>query len=99
MTTSSIEPAHTDGNSAAGALAEVFAVDVSAAEGVCVACGRACRMAQARLYGRGPGLVLRCPGCDQVLLRWVTSDHDGWLDLSGVRALRVERAPQAERPS
>ena len=64
-----------DGNAAAGALGEVFAFEATTAEYGCRGCGRTGRLGAAMVYeARGLGIVGRCPGCDNPLIR-----------LSGVR--------------
>lgn len=60
-----------DGNAAAGDLSNLFAVDVTAAEGQCAHCGVTKAFAQAHLYMGEPGLVARCADCGSVLLRLV----------------------------
>ena len=79
---------HLDGNAAAGVLREVFAVDVTAARGQCVGCGSTAPMAEARLFADAPGLVLRCAGCDGVLLRMVSGGGRRWLDVRGLAYLQ-----------
>ena len=78
-----------DGNALAGPLSEVFAVDVTTAVGRCRRCGRSAPVATLRVYGPDPGLVGRCPGCEDVLVRLVRTPDALWLDLSGMTALRV----------
>jgi hypothetical protein len=78
-----------DINAAAGELRDVFAVDITTAVGRCAGCGRSGALAQARLYVSSPGLVLRCAGCDTVLLRKVTAPGRTWLDLRGLAFLQV----------
>ncbi len=78
-----------DGNMLAGPLAEIFAVDVTAAIGTCAGCGRTGAVATLRVYGRAPGFVARCPGCDLVLLRIVRTPDAAWLDLTGTSSLRI----------
>ena len=46
------------------------------------------RWLQARLYADAPGLVLRCPGCDAVLLRLVSGGGRRWLDVRGLAYLQ-----------
>ena len=55
------EPTYLDGNAAAGALREVFAVDLTAAIGQCAGCGDRGVFAQAHLYVDAPGMVARPP--------------------------------------
>jgi Family of unknown function (DUF6510) len=78
-----------DGNELAGALREVFAVDLTTARGRCVGCGQMRMVAEARVYPRAPGLVARCPGCDAVLLRVVSGPGRIWLDVRGFTSLEV----------
>jgi uncharacterized protein DUF6510 len=59
---------HLDGNAAAGVLAEVFGGDMTNARETCAHCGGAAVVASARVYEGGPGTVLRCPHCDDVLM-------------------------------
>ncbi|MBE1588751.1 DUF6510 family protein [Nonomuraea angiospora] len=80
---------HLDGNALAGPLGEIFAVDVTAATGRCASCGLAGPIASLRVYGPGPGLVARCPGCEEVILRLVRGPGTAWLDLRGTVSLRV----------
>ena len=78
------EPSYLDGNAAAGELRALFAVELTAAQCACAGCGRLMRLAEARIYGPAPGLVLRCPGCEGVLLRLVTTADRSWLDMRGL---------------
>lgn len=80
---------HLDGNAAAGALREVFAVDVTTAICRCAGCGRTDVFATVAVYTDAPGLVARCPGCDHVLLRLVTTPSGTYLDLRGLTYLRL----------
>ncbi|MEV1168029.1 DUF6510 family protein [Nonomuraea sp. NPDC049784] len=81
---------HLDGNALAGPLGEIFAVDVTAATGRCAGCGLTGPVASLRVYGPEPGLVARCPGCDEVILRLVRGPGTAWLDLRGTVSLRVD---------
>ena len=83
------EPTYLDGNAAAGALSEVFAMDVTAAITRCDGCGQTAVFAESRLYVDAPGLVARCSSCDAVLLRVVSTPSDTYLDLRGLTYLRV----------
>jgi hypothetical protein len=88
-----------DGNAAAGPLREVFAVDVTAARGRCVGCGRTGAMAEARLFANAPGLVLRCAGCDGVLLRMVSGGGRHWLDVRGLAYLQFSEDSSSPGPA
>lgn len=80
---------HQDGNALAGPLGEVFAVDLTAATCTCAGCGRAGPVAALRVYTRAPGLVARCSGCEDVVLRLVRTPDAAYLDLRGSVSLRI----------
>jgi hypothetical protein len=84
---STTDQGYLDGNAAAGALGEIFTVELTAANGQCEGCGRTGVLAETRAWTDAPGLVLRCVGCDGVLLRLVTGGGRTWLDLRGLRYL------------
>jgi hypothetical protein len=79
----------TDGNALAGPLHDVFCVEVSTAIGRCTGCGRTAPMAEARVFDHAPGVVARCPTCDQVLVRLVRGPGRAWLDLRGLVYLQL----------
>ena len=83
---------HLDGNAAAGALTEVFTADITTAVGRCEACGRTEVFARARLYADAPGLVARCDGCEEVLLRVVRTPDGTLVDLRGLTYLKLAAA-------
>jgi hypothetical protein len=78
-----------DGNALAGPFQDVFAVDVTAAVGRCTNCGREGPMAEVRVFDHAPGVVARCPTCDQVLARLVRGPGRAWLDLRGLTWLQL----------
>ena len=78
-----------DGRALAGPLHDVVAFDVTAAVGRCTGCGRTAAMAEVRVFDHAPGLVARCPTCDQVLLRLVRDRGRAWLDLRGLVYLQL----------
>jgi hypothetical protein len=90
---------YTDGNSLAGPLTEIFAVDVTSATGRCVSCGVISPLAGLRVYAQAPGLVARCPSCTQVMLRLVRAPDSAWLDLRGMWSLRVPMLADDLHPS
>jgi hypothetical protein len=54
-------------------------------------------MAEVRVFDQAPGVVARCPACDQVLLRVVRRPGRAWLDLRGLTYLQLPVLDQAER--
>jgi hypothetical protein len=81
-----------DGNAAAGALAEIFPVEMTTAQSTCATCGRAGPLGALLLYGGEMGTVLRCPDCDRAQLRLVRARGQYWLDLRGMTYLRMAPA-------
>ena len=79
-----------DGNAAAGTLEQVFAFEVTTAVGTCANCGAVGAVGDTKVYSQAPGIVVRCPACESVLMR-VAHDGDNryWLEMTGVRSLEV----------
>ena len=79
-----------DGNAAAGTLGEVFSFEVTTAEYACRGCGRAGRLGEAMVYEvRDLGTIVRCPDCDNALIRLAHNRGRYLVDLRGMRHLRV----------
>jgi hypothetical protein len=78
-----------DGNALAGPLGDVLCVEVTTAIGCCTNCGREGPVAEMRVFDHAPGVVARCPGCGQVLVRLVRGPGRVWLDLRGLAYLQV----------
>jgi hypothetical protein len=79
-----------DGNAAAGPLAELFTVELTAAIAACASCGRSAPLASHVLYADAPALVIRCPTCRSVVLRYGHAGHRLRLDLTGITSLLVD---------
>jgi hypothetical protein len=80
---------HVDGNTLAGPFAGVFAFDITTAIASCAGCGRTQPVAAVGVYGAPMGLVARCPGCDNVLFRYLETPTGRTLDMRGVATLRL----------
>jgi hypothetical protein len=78
-----------DGNALTGPLQGILGMEVTTAIGRCTACGRTAAMAEARVFNHAPGVVARCPACDQVLVRLVRGSGRAWLDLRGLTYLQL----------
>ena len=83
-----------DGSALAGPLQDVFRVEITTAIGRCTACAHTAPMAEARVFDRAPGVVARCPACDQVLVRLVRDRGRAWLDLRGLTYLQLPAPDQ-----
>jgi hypothetical protein len=59
------EELHTDANSIAGLLQEVFVAEITSARRTCQSCRQTNPIGSHRLY-RGAGYVLRCPTCGDI---------------------------------
>jgi len=86
-----IEDAVLDGNAVAGLLAMVFGAEMTEVPGACAHCGTVSMVAALRAYTRAPGIVLRCPVCSEVVLRFVETPTAILIDARGVAWLRMER--------
>ncbi len=82
-----------DGNAAAGTLEEVFSFEATTAYYACEGCGRVDQIGAAMVYDvRGLGIILRCPDCDNALIRLTQNRGRHWIDLRGVSYLQVADA-------
>ena len=77
-----------DGNAVAGLLQEVFAVEMTTANGTCNACGASNPVGALHVF-RGAGVVMRCPDCHEVMVTIVRGDARVWIGFAGVRMLQV----------
>ena len=80
-----------DGNAVAGVLAAIFAADITMSPGQCAHCHTVSMVGTMRGYVRGPGIVLRCPACAEVVVRIAETPTGTIVDVSGVTYLRVPR--------
>jgi hypothetical protein len=81
-----------DGNAAAGELSDIFAMDVTTAQGQCTHCGATGLFAEAHVYMQCPGVVARCAVCEHVLLRLVNVRERVFLDVRGLTYLSLDTA-------
>ena len=72
-----------DGNAVGGLLREVFAFEATAARTTCAGCSRVAPMGELRLYAVELGAILRCPSCDEAVVRIARTPRGLWLDLRG----------------
>jgi hypothetical protein len=79
-----------DGNAAAGTLGEIFSFEVTTAHYACEGCGRVAHIGEAMAYMTEIGTIVRCPSCDDALIRVAHNRGRYWIDLRGIRYLQVE---------
>jgi hypothetical protein len=77
-----------DGNAVAGALREVFAVEMTTALVTCASCGASDALGALRVH-RGAGVVMRCRGCDAVVLTMAGDGARMRIGLAGARMLQI----------
>jgi Zn finger protein HypA/HybF involved in hydrogenase expression len=79
-----------DGNAIAGLLREIFTMEMTNAEATCAGCGKVHAVGRVDVYLNAPGAVVRCPACEQVLMRIVHGRGRYWIDLSGTSCLEFK---------
>ena len=80
-----------DGNAIAGTLFALFGQEMTTAMGTCASCCETRWVGELRVYLRGPGTVVRCPRCDNVLMVIVEAQAVMCVDLRGLAALQPTR--------
>jgi hypothetical protein len=81
-----------DGNAIGGLLLDVFAADMTSAAATCAACGAVRPLADALVYLRGPGTVVRCRRCTSILMVISRVRGMNCVDLNGLAALDARSA-------
>ncbi len=80
-----------DGNAAAGVLQDIFALEMTASPTECAHCGNVGEIGTLLAFTQAPGTVLRCPVCENVMLRIVETPDAIYLDARGAAYLRLQR--------
>jgi hypothetical protein len=80
-----------DANAIGGMLATLFGVDVTGSPSQCASCHTVSIVGTMRVYMRGPGIVVRCPACAQVVMRMVQTPTAMLIDATGTRSIRIAR--------
>lgn len=81
-----------DGNAIGGLLGEIFAMEMTMAHATCAHCSAINVVGRVDVYLNAPGAVVRCPSCEQVLMRIVRGRGRYWVDLTGTRCLELAEA-------
>jgi hypothetical protein len=81
-----------DGNAVAGQLQQIFGRDMTMTMARCAGCARDAAMGALMAFIRGPGIVLRCPACQNAIARIVETPTAIYLEARGALYLRM--APQ-----
>src|SRR5258708_19480599 len=64
-----------DGNAAAGLLQELFALEMTTVPAECAHCGNIGEIGSLLCFSQAPGMILRCPACEQIILRIVRAPY------------------------
>jgi hypothetical protein len=78
-----------DANAAAGVLYEIFGAEMTASPTECAHCGKEGEIGTLLAFTQGPGIVLRCSGCESVVIRIVQTPEAIYLDARGAVYLRI----------
>lgn len=81
-----------DGNAIGGLLIDVFGAEMTAAETSCPSCRAGALLAEAAVYLRAPGTVVRCRSCSGVLMVLVSVRGIMCVDSQGLAAPGGARA-------
>ena len=81
-----------DANATAGLLYEIFGVEMTAAPTECAHCGNEGEIGELLAFTQGPGVILRCSACENIVLRIVQTPDEIILDARGAVYLRLARA-------
>jgi hypothetical protein len=78
-----------DGSAVAGMLQAIFGIEMTTTTLICAKCGGTNMIGELRAFTHSPGVVLRCPSCEQVMLRMAQMPGATLLDARGVMYLRI----------
>lgn len=78
-----------DANATAGLLHEIFGAEMTAEPTECAHCGNEGEMGELLAFTHGPGIVLRCSACENVVIRIVKTPQAIYLDARGAAYLRI----------
>lgn len=80
-----------DGNALGGMMLEMFGVEMTATQTECAHCGTGNEMGALMVFTQAPGVVMRCPACEQIMVRVVRTPTAMYLDARGATYLRIAR--------
>ncbi len=78
-----------DANAVAGEMEELFGFEMTVFAHRCAHCGNEGAVGTLLAFTHGPGTVLRCSVCRDVVIRWVRSPEGIRLDMRGVAVLHL----------
>lgn len=78
-----------DGNAISGLLREFFQFEMSDARSTCAGCAAVKPVGELMVYRHAMGTVVRCAGCDNVLMCIVSVSGKYRLNFSGMSAFEI----------
>jgi len=81
-----------DANATAGLLYEIFGTEMTASPTECAHCGNEGEIGTLLAFTQGPGVILRCSTCENIVLRIVQTPDEIILDARGAVYLRLAQA-------
>ena len=85
-----------DGNAVGGMMAEIFGLEMTAVPAQCANCGNVSEVGGMLAFTQAPGVILRCPACEEVMVRIVQTPDAVLLDMRGAVYMRLAR-PKPEQ--
>ncbi len=80
-----------DGNALAGLLHELFEAEMTVAPVECATCGRYGEMGSLWAFIESPGYILRCPGCQNIIMRIAVTPQQVYVDVRGAAYLCIPK--------
>ncbi len=80
-----------DANAVAGMMQEIFGVEMTASPTECAHCGAEGEVGTLLAFTQAPGIVLRCPNCENVVVRITRTPDAYYIDARGAVYLRLAR--------
>ncbi|OEO31048.1 hypothetical protein VW23_018340 [Devosia insulae DS-56] len=80
-----------DGNAVAGRFAALFGAEMTTSLTECASCGQDHMMGALLAFTHAPGVVLRCPSCEAVMIKLVETPRGVYLDARGAAFVRIAR--------
>jgi hypothetical protein len=78
-----------DGNAVAALFHDIFGDEMTTAPAECANCGNVAELGALLAFTQSPGTVLRCPVCEQVVMRIVQTRHAIYFDARGAAYVRM----------
>ncbi len=78
-----------DGNAVAGLMYQILGEEMTAIPAECASCGNRAEMGALLAFTQAPGVVLRCPACEAIIMRLVKTPDAIYLDLRGAAYIRL----------